>query len=309
MDKKYLIGEFSDYCGVSKRMLRYYDKINILKPMELDEENGYRYYNISQINEIKKIRFLQELGFTLNGIHTFLSNPIDSFDFLELLKNKEMELTKTSDEIKSSLLLIKRTIIHLENQSPKDFSSIDKLINLEGGTKMSVKEQTNLINLKTLMKQDIFTEKIEEIIEANQNTYYHFITFDIDYFMHVNDVDGYEVGDAVLANVFTIISDNVHAIIGRTEDEVLLTRLGGDEFSVFVRDSNDTKILECIEVIYHKINSFDFKTIGCSRAITISCGIASHSGKPIHPMQLRDESIKAIIQAKRDGRNRYVIFN
>ena len=41
----YSIGEVSKICNVSKKALRFYDKINIISPDYISEENKYRYYN------------------------------------------------------------------------------------------------------------------------------------------------------------------------------------------------------------------------------------------------------------------------
>lgn len=40
------IGEFSRVCGVTSRTLRYYDKINLIKPSHIDIASGYRFYDL-----------------------------------------------------------------------------------------------------------------------------------------------------------------------------------------------------------------------------------------------------------------------
>ena len=44
----FTIGEFSKLSRVSARMLRHYDRIGLLSPANVGEENGYRYYEASQ---------------------------------------------------------------------------------------------------------------------------------------------------------------------------------------------------------------------------------------------------------------------
>ena len=39
----YTIGEVGRICGISAKALRYYDKIGIISPDHISEENGYRY--------------------------------------------------------------------------------------------------------------------------------------------------------------------------------------------------------------------------------------------------------------------------
>ncbi len=310
MEKHYLIGEFSDRSGISKRMLRHYEKLELFSPAAFNGENGYRYYSEKQMADLKKIQFLRDLGFTLSSIKELLSRPVDSHEFSELLKDNEVALTKDADEIKSSLLLLKRTLLYLEKQSPISFPSIDHLMDLEGSIMMTHETQKKMVekvDLKQLMNRDVFVEKIEEILEKDQNDHYHYITMDIDHFMHVNDFDGYEVGDAVLINVFSIIIQEIRASMENASDELLIARLGGDECSIFLKNAEHSKVILCVETILSEVSAFDFSAIGCSREITVSCGIA-HSGRPVHVAQLKDYSTKALIEAKRNGRDRYVVM-
>lgn len=62
------IGEFANLGHVSVRMLRHYDKLNLLKPIHKDEESGFRYYAVDQLMDLHLIRDLQSLGFTLKDI-------------------------------------------------------------------------------------------------------------------------------------------------------------------------------------------------------------------------------------------------
>lgn len=50
------IGEFSKLSRVSIRMLRHYDDIGLLKPAEIDQFTGYRYYSPEQLPVIGRIR-------------------------------------------------------------------------------------------------------------------------------------------------------------------------------------------------------------------------------------------------------------
>ena len=43
------IGEFSKICKVSTKTLRYYDEIGLINPSKINQENGYRYYSIEQL--------------------------------------------------------------------------------------------------------------------------------------------------------------------------------------------------------------------------------------------------------------------
>ena len=60
----YKIGEFSSLAKTTIKTLRYYEKENLLKPVYIDLNTGYRYYETSQLIEISKIIALRQIGIT-----------------------------------------------------------------------------------------------------------------------------------------------------------------------------------------------------------------------------------------------------
>ena len=42
------IGELADFSGISTKALRVYEKMELIKPVKVDEETGYRYYSPDQ---------------------------------------------------------------------------------------------------------------------------------------------------------------------------------------------------------------------------------------------------------------------
>ena len=67
--------EFAELTGVSVRTLHYYDEINLLKPAEIDENNGYRFYDKTALERMQEILFYRELDFPLKSICEILSSP------------------------------------------------------------------------------------------------------------------------------------------------------------------------------------------------------------------------------------------
>lgn len=65
---KLQIGEFSKLSNVSVKTLRHYEKMGLLRPFEVDESSGYRYYQVSQLQDMLTIRNLKEVGFSLEEI-------------------------------------------------------------------------------------------------------------------------------------------------------------------------------------------------------------------------------------------------
>jgi DNA-binding transcriptional MerR regulator len=66
------IKQFASLCGCNPQTLRYYDRINLLKPVQVDHWSGYRYYEEKQALSFVKIRNLQSAGFTIEEIKTLL---------------------------------------------------------------------------------------------------------------------------------------------------------------------------------------------------------------------------------------------
>lgn len=94
----YRIGEFAKMTGLSITTLRYYDEIDLFKPEEIDIFTSYRYYNVSQIEDIKIINDLKEVGFSLDEIKQYWNN----FDNQIMLKKKD-ELLKQQDIISEKI--------------------------------------------------------------------------------------------------------------------------------------------------------------------------------------------------------------
>ena len=59
------IGEFSKICKVSTKTLRYYDEIGLINPSKINQENGYRYYSIEQLETMLFVNRLKQYNFSL----------------------------------------------------------------------------------------------------------------------------------------------------------------------------------------------------------------------------------------------------
>ena len=84
----YKIKQFSTMVGVSIRMLRHYDKIGLLVPEYINQENGYRYYGEKNLALMQQVLFFKELDFSLKEIKDILNDA--SFkpkDALSMQKN------------------------------------------------------------------------------------------------------------------------------------------------------------------------------------------------------------------------------
>lgn len=78
------IGELSNLTGVSIQTLRFYDRINLFKPIYIDPSNNYRYYDIKQIFRLNTIKYLRFIDFSIQQIQQMMSSSTpEQITFLE----------------------------------------------------------------------------------------------------------------------------------------------------------------------------------------------------------------------------------
>lgn len=68
------ITEMAKLRNISTETLRHYDRIDLLKPVHVDPDTGYRYYSITQYEKIGTIRELKNLGMSLREIKAYFDN-------------------------------------------------------------------------------------------------------------------------------------------------------------------------------------------------------------------------------------------
>ena len=71
------IGVFARRSRLSTKALRLYERQGVLLPASVDEENGYRRYDESQLRDARLIRLLRRLDMPLAQVAEFVSVPID----------------------------------------------------------------------------------------------------------------------------------------------------------------------------------------------------------------------------------------
>ena len=116
---KYTTGEIAKLCGVTVRTVQYYDSRNILVPSELSE-GGRRVYSEEDLQRMKIICFLRELGLSINAISQLLAeeHPENVIDLL--LQQQENELKAEMRERQEKLE--KLTQLKKELKGVKRFS-------------------------------------------------------------------------------------------------------------------------------------------------------------------------------------------
>lgn len=112
MKDKYLIGEVCKLFNTTRDTLVHYDKIGLLRPKK-DENNGYRYYKIEDLNCLTDIIFYKSLNLSLSDIDKVIKDS-SLQDILNLIKDKEIYLKKEMDKLKKVEARLKNMKISLE---------------------------------------------------------------------------------------------------------------------------------------------------------------------------------------------------
>ena len=71
------IKNFARLCGCNPQTLRYYDRVDLLKPAKVDPWSGYRYYEEEQALTFVKIKNLQSADFSIEEIRALLDADQD----------------------------------------------------------------------------------------------------------------------------------------------------------------------------------------------------------------------------------------
>lgn len=112
------IKEFSEFTGVVQSVLRYYDDINLFRPV-VRGENNYRYYSLSQIQTIKLIETLRGLKVPLKQIEQILENR-DESSMIKLLTKYEVQLNTELRRLQQSFSVIHTLRALAQSDIPTD---------------------------------------------------------------------------------------------------------------------------------------------------------------------------------------------
>jgi len=111
----YSIGKFSIMLNLNKKTLRFYDEIDLFKPAYVDETNQYRYYEESQIDEIKEIIRLKNIGISLEQIK-IITNKMNGASLETIYQERLFEI----DESLKLLTKQKELIINEQRRTTRE---------------------------------------------------------------------------------------------------------------------------------------------------------------------------------------------
>ncbi|CAG0930550.1 Multidrug-efflux transporter 1 regulator [Thermoflexales bacterium] len=99
------------------KTLRYYDEIDLLKPVEIDRFTGYRYYSASQLSRLNRILLLKDLGLSLDQIGRLLESDLPSDQLRGMLKLRRTEIERSIEEEETRLARVAALLNQIEQEN------------------------------------------------------------------------------------------------------------------------------------------------------------------------------------------------
>ena len=146
----YKIGDFSSMSKTTIKTLRYYEKEGLLKPIFIDQNTGYRYYETSQLVELSKIISLRQIGVSIKDIKSILQG----YDMEKILNKRKKEL----EQLKN----VKHTLIFYEAPH-RIVDMVNNMKEIFGDRNISISRE---ISKKY---EEIYRGKISEVLNEIEN--------------------------------------------------------------------------------------------------------------------------------------------
>jgi len=136
------------------------------------------------------------------------------------------------------------------------------------------------------------------------NSFFSLVMFDVDNFKNYNDNNGHLKGSEALSRVGDLMRD-----VFRASD--VLAKYGGDEFVIILPNSDKVGTFLAADRLRESVEEehFDGGEHQPLGKITLSLGIASYPEHALTIEELMDKADKALYEAKKNGRNKTMIYN
>jgi diguanylate cyclase (GGDEF)-like protein len=184
-------------------------------------------------------------------------------------------------------------------------SILTTLLNLVGSIKAINKYTENLEFYATrdpltgLFSQRVFRDLLDYEIKRAKSHDYEFgvIVIDCDNFKPINDTHGHSFGDEFLKAFADVLESS-------KRDEDILSRYGGDEFTLILPESSINQTYKVAQRILKNVESYELKAPdGTITSMTVSIGIAQYPEHSTDPKELFNIADSMMYKAKYEGKN------
>lgn len=143
-------------------------------------------------------------------------------------------------------------------------------------------------------------KEIADWLKAYPASHGALVSLDLDGFKFINDLHGHMAGDEALR---TLAKDLIESF----GHEQIIGRNGGDEFVVFMKDTEPEQAEKVIKAFSNKVKTFTYD--GETHAFSVSIGYTIYKGDGIPLSRLFHQSDTALYAVKLRGRNHYRIYD
>ena len=165
--------------------------------------------------------------------------------------------------------------------------------------KINIQKDTD--ELTGLKNKSALTRGINKFLEDKTKDKGIMLLLDIDHFKDINDTYGHDVGDIVLSQLGFFLEDMFK------EDEIV-GRFGGDEFIIFVKNTNDEEKAKSIaEAIYNGAGDF-ISFPDQDKPVKVSIGIALYHGEEKNYSEIFKKADIALYKTKAHRENKYSFY-
>lgn len=203
-----------------------------------------------------------------SGAVDYVTKPFYNQELLARIKT-HIELKFTRDELKKALI------------------EVEKLAKTDELTGIS-----NRRNFYNLAEREFNLAK-------RKKRNFALLIIDIDYFKSINDTYGHPIGDQVIKIVAQECLSNL-----RQED--LCARWGGEEFVIFLSETNLSEAIIVANRIRESLGNRVFKIDSFNPSLTVSIGVSVYNQQDESLDHTLSRADFALLEAKKTGRNRVV---
>ncbi len=184
-------------------------------------------------------------------------------------------------------------------------SILTTLLNLVGSIKAINKYTENLEFYATrdpltgLFSQRVFRDLLGyEVKRARRHDYnFGLLVIDCDNFKPINDTYGHSFGDEFLKAFADILESS-------KRDEDILSRYGGDEFTIILPESDHAETYTVSKRILENVEKFELEAPdGTAVSMTVSIGMSIFPEHSVDPKELFNISDSMMYKAKYEGKN------
>lgn len=261
--------------------------------------NGMNFINLRQVEQIygRTHKAFMQMGMGLVAV-CILASLLPLYMISRLSERLQLVI-EAAKEVGEGNYDVK-----LHDMHPDDIGELSR--NFQAMTEKVAAAQENL----TYMSQhDALTgvlnrmgldKEIADWLKAHPASHGALVSLDLDGFKFINDLHGHMAGDEALR---TLAKDLIESF----GHDQIIGRNGGDEFVVFMKDTEAEQAEKVIKVFSNKVKTFTYD--GERHAFSVSIGYTLYKGDGMTLSRLFHQLDTALYAVKLRGRNHYRAYD